>query len=448
MTGCGSKEPVPNFDPFAALTYDATKVSLKDVVCPPYDVISNQQRALLVERSPYQAVQVELPVASDREDPYARAADLVASWLADGILRKEEPASFYAYRMTIEVDQPSPQASNPAQSSALRGAPRSTLGILGALGLETEAPDGGQRFVIPHEQTLPKAKSDRLELLQATRVNTSPIWGLSLTKGLTQAIREAIDSSDPYLQASQDGVIHEIWKIADPGICQKLSQLATQEPVVLADGHHRYETAIAYATERASQGIEDPGAKAVLTYLVELDATQLAVGAIHRLFPTPGASAETEHGGGQLGSDENRPTTPEELLKELSKRLLLEKIEPFSSEDPSLWPTKASAAVLVTKEGTWTVSLDRKREAELPPEATDSHRMNLALADGALPVLYVHDASSALDSIERGTALGAVLLRPPAIEQIEICARAGRRMPPKTTYFHPKPLTGMAFRPL
>jgi len=448
MTGCGSKEPVPSFDPFPALTYDATKVNLEDVVCPPYDVISHDQRASLAQLSPYQAVHVELPVANDAEDPYARAAHLLDSWLTEGILKREQSPSFYAYRMTIQPDRAFSGASHHPGDVAAHQAPRSTLGILGALGLQTEPTEQTRRFVIPHEQTLPKAKSDRLELLRATRVNTSPIWGLSLTKGLTEAIRAAIDSSAPYLQASQDGVLHELWRIEDPGVCQELSRLATQEPVVLADGHHRYETAIAYAKERMRASIEDPGANAVLTYLVELDATQLAVGAIHRLFPAPGTSAETEHAGGQLGRDEHRPASPEELLQELSKRLLLERIEPISSGDPDSWPDDVNAPVLVTHEGAWTLSLDPAQEAQLPPEATDSHRMNLALADGALPVLYVHDAKGALASIKKGTALGAVLLRPPTIEQIEICARAGRRMPPKTTYFHPKPLTGMAFRPL
>jgi uncharacterized protein (DUF1015 family) len=448
MTGCGSKEPVPSFDPFPALTYNPTKVSIEEVVCPPYDVISHDQRDFLAKLSPYQAVHVELPIAEDGQDPYLRAAQLLDSWLTEGILEREKSPSFYAYRMTIEANGGSSQASDHLGDAAPPQTPRSTLGILGALGLEADPTEQTRRFVIPHEQTLPKAKSDRLELLRATRVNTSPIWGLSLTKGLTGTIRAAIGSSTPYLQASQDGVLHELWRIEDPRVCQELSQVATQEPVVLADGHHRYETAISYAKERMSASIEDPGAKAVLAYLVELDATQLAVGAIHRLFPAPGTAAETEHGGGQLGNDEHRPASPEELLQELSKRLLLEKIEPVSSGDPSSWPGNVNAPVLVTKGGTWTLSLDPAQEGELPPEATDSHRMNLALADGALPVLYVHDANSALASIKKGTALGAVLLRPPTIEQIEICARAGRRMPPKTTYFYPKPLTGMAFRPL
>ncbi len=154
--------PMPRFEPFAGLRYDPARVDLSTVLAPPYDVVGPEERARLAARHSANSIRVELPEADHRAglDRYQGAAAQLAIWTDDGILRRDPAPVFYAYRMT-DVDG------------------HATNGVIGALGLD----DGSTATILPHEQTLPKAKSDRLELLRATRTNLSPIWGLSLSRG-------------------------------------------------------------------------------------------------------------------------------------------------------------------------------------------------------------------------------------------------------------------------
>ena len=157
---------MPRFEPFRGLRYDAARVDLSMVVAPPYDVIGPEERAWLANRHSANAVRVELPEPDHRAglDRYDSAAGQLEQWQEEGILVRDRSPALYAYRMT----SPGGHATN---------------GVIGALGID----DGSAEAILPHEQTLPKAKTDRLDLLTATRANLSPIWGLSLTAGLTDA---------------------------------------------------------------------------------------------------------------------------------------------------------------------------------------------------------------------------------------------------------------------
>src|SRR4051794_1935275 len=149
-----------------------------------------------------------------------------------------------------------------------------TLGVIGALGLEPP----GQGDVLPHEHTTPKAKSDRLDLLRATTANLSPIWGLSLSEGLSKLLEP--DAAVALGRWSDgDGVGHELWRIDDERAIGRITETVGSAPVVIADGHHRYETSLAFAAERADL----TGATATLCYVVELAPDQLTVRPIHRL---------------------------------------------------------------------------------------------------------------------------------------------------------------------
>ena len=158
---------MPRFSPFAGLRYDTTRVDLDKVVAPPYDVVGPEERAELVARHSANAILVELPEPDPRTglDRYRAAAARLAEWVDEGILVRDPTPVFYPYRMT-DTDG------------------SVTLGVLGVLGLDDES----RATTLPHEETLPKAKSDRLDLLAATRVNLSPIWGLSLASGLTDLL--------------------------------------------------------------------------------------------------------------------------------------------------------------------------------------------------------------------------------------------------------------------
>ena len=230
---------MPRFAPFAGLRYDPTRVEPTKVVAPPYDVVGPAERAELAARHSANAILVELPEPDPRSgaDRYAAAAARLAAWRSDGILRRDPAPGFYVYRMTA------PDGSV-------------TLGVLGELGIEP----GSIEDVLPHEETLAKAKSDRLELLGATRVNLSPIWGLSLATGLTGLL--ATDGPPTVTAVDDDGVRHELWLLDDPETVDAVADLVGSAPVVVADGHHRLATAIYLPGGRRSRYARrrrDPG---------------------------------------------------------------------------------------------------------------------------------------------------------------------------------------------
>src|SRR6202034_467635 len=253
---------MPRFEAFRGLRYQPELAPLAQVIAPPYDVISSADRVHLASRHQANAVLVELPEADLRggRDRYAVATDLFYRWLNEGIIAADPEPSLYPYRMTDTSG-------------------RTTTGVIGALGL---AEPGEESDILPHEQTLPKPKSDRLDLLRATRANLSPIWGLSMAAGVTATFDPTDD--DPVADVyDDDGVRHQLWVLSDPDAVAAVGAAVAAAPVVLADGHHRYETARAYQAEcREADGGQPGPYDLVMALVVELAEDQLTVGAIHR----------------------------------------------------------------------------------------------------------------------------------------------------------------------
>lgn len=388
---------MPHFAPFAGLRPQPSVTGpLEDVVCPPYDVITEEQRQALLERSPYNTVRVELP-----NGDYQQAATTLAKWRQDRAFAVETEPAIYGYRMSYD---------------APNGERRHTLGVLGALTLEP--PGNG---ILPHEQTTPKAKSDRLELIRATKANTSPIWCLCTKAGLIAALGPLPTSSTTLSSArDDDGTVHEIWPITDPTVQTEVAKLLGAAPVLVADGHHRYETALTYQAEQGP----GTGADAVLALIVELSEEHLAVMAIHRSVSglPPGFDlAET--------LAEHFVMSPTEL----SGRDLLDEMV-----------TMGGLAVL-TAAGTWFAA---PRPGGLAStQALDSSRIDTVLA--TLPphdLSYEHDTAQAESDVRAGRVDAVIFCRPATVAQIAGTAAGGERMPPKTTFFWPKPRTGLVFR--
>jgi uncharacterized protein (DUF1015 family) len=378
---------VPRFDPFPAVRY-ATEAphDLSDLVAPPYDVINPDDRAALVARSEHNAVRIELPAEEGGRDRYEVAAELWRRWRDDGVLATHPQPAFYAYRMTFGG--------------------RSTLGVLGALELSRP----GEGGILPHERTTSKDKADRLNLLRACRANLSPIWGLSLASGLSSLLD--VDRAPDGSAVDEDGNRHELWVLPDADV-DAIAAAVASAPVVIADGHHRYETALAFRDEAA--GSVD-GAGSVLAYIVELTESQLAVGPIHRLLSG---------------------------LPDGFERVLSDYFELAPADGPA-----DGQMTLLTKGGAFAMtalpSTEAKAEADL-----DSSRLDVALAalDG-VSVRFQHGVDRVQAALAAGEADAAVLLRPATVAQIAETGRGGERMPPKTTFFFPKPRTGMVFRSL
>ena len=256
---------MPRFEPFAGLRY-APGVDLDAVIAPPYDVVSPGERVALAARSPHNAIHVELPEDNPGmgRDRYQQAAWLFELWLREGVLVPEGEPAFYGYRMSHRDAQ---------------GQPTQTTGVVGALGLSPP----GQGDVLPHERTMAKDKADRLNLLRACRANTSPVWAPSLASGLGPLVPAPAGAA---LHATDDqGVLHELWPVTDPAAVAAISDSVASDVVVIADGHHRFETALAYQEERRAANGGAPGPyDLVMALVVELSPDQLSVRPIHRLL--------------------------------------------------------------------------------------------------------------------------------------------------------------------
>lgn len=391
---------MPRFEPFRAVRYDTSGLDPALVTAPPYDVISPSDRVALVERAPTNVVRIDLPV--DGVDPYGDAAALFASWRADGILIDDDTPSFTVYRMESIDDE---------------GVIRRTTGVIGALELSRP----GEGDILPHEFTTPKAKSDRLDLLRSTRANLSAVWGLSPAAGLTELL---LSDDAPLDHFEADDVTHTIWKVTDASRIEAIRDAIAAHPIVIADGHHRYETSLAYRDERRAADGTGGEADSVMTFVVELSDDELGVGPIHRLIS-----------GLPDGFDLRAALEP------------FFEIAPFEFDDsPTVARLQAAGALaLVLAESAWL--LTPRPEAMVGVRDLDSSRLDQALA--ALPehtLVYQHGVGNIRSAVAQGDARAGVLLRPVTIDQIIEIAHGGERMPPKSTFFAPKPRTGVVFR--
>ncbi|MDQ3898810.1 MAG: DUF1015 domain-containing protein [Actinomycetota bacterium] len=398
---------MPRFEPFAGLRYDLDRVELDDVVAPPYDVVGPEDQAALEARSPYNVVRIDLPRDEDGRDRYTAARSRLDQWLADGILRADPEPGFYAYRMGYHDPD---------------GHSRQIAGVLGAL--EVVAP--GEGDVLPHEETQHKIRDDRLQLLRACRADISPVWGLSMAEGITELC--AAGPSTPVARCTdEEGVHHRMWRLTQPAVIEAVTETVGSAPVVIADGHHRYATALAYRDERrAARGGARGDEDLLLALVCELADGQASVRPIHRVL----------HG---LPEDTD-------LAAALEPRFEVVAADVPAATLPERMEEAGGLALIAGAERAWLL-VPRDRPA-------DDLRPDTALLDDALAGLpahtltFEHSLDAVIAQVASGKASAAVLLRPVDVRQIAQAARAGRRMPTKTTFFHPKPRTGMVFRRL
>jgi uncharacterized protein (DUF1015 family) len=401
---------VPDFLPFRGTRYRDT-AALSSLVAPPYDVIDEEERAALEAADPHNAVRLILPRPAPPDDAYTHAARDLTAWLADGVLATDATDRFYGYEMRF---------------TRADGAARRTHGVLGALAL----PAAGSADVLAHERTLPKARSDRLALLRATRANLDPIWCLSLAPGLTDLVRHG-----PTIATATDpsGTAHALTALDDRTALDAVRDLVRGAVLVIADGHHRFATACTYRDEHPG----DTGAAGILTLVVELDEAMLDVRAIHRLL---------HH-------------APSDLRARLAAVATVEAAGPNTEANAERLAREAGAEdtlLLVDRDGCARVVLDaatsRRLDEELPAELrqVDAARFDVALRPllGEAELAYRDDAVTVAALVGKGVADAAALLRPVTVAQIRAAAQAGIRMPEKTTFFWPKPRTGMVLRRL
>jgi len=412
--------------PLRALHYDqAAAGPLQDLVAPPYDVIDAEQRAMLEARSPHNVVRVDLPSG---EDPYASAAATFSAWQdAGAVLRDPEPA---LWALTQDYTGPD-------------GAPRTRRGFFARVRVE----EYGAGRIRPHERTHPGPREDRLNLTRATRANMSPIFSLfSDPRGRAWKALEPFTAERPWGEATdEDGTVNRLWRVADPAAIAAVQDATRDAELLIADGHHRYETARVYAEEVGGEGEH----RYVLMNLVAMEDAGLTIFPTHRLVrdTTPPArealaAALREHfDAAELGSTAELPPPqgdgPLELgyLDARSRRALRLTLADQATADRVLagFPEpyrRLDTAVLE--------ALLLKGPLGLTDDDIDHQR----------GLTYSRTDDEAIAMVESGAVDLAFFLRPNPVGQVQEIAATGVSMPPKSTYFFPKVPTGLLFNPL
>lgn len=418
---------MPEVLPLNALHYDLGAVgSLGDVVAPPYDVIDAEQRAALVARSPFNAVELDLPEAPGNGDPYLHAAETLEAWTLQGILVADREPALWA--LAQEYTGPD-------------GEGRTRRGFLGRV----RVTDYGPGQIRPHERTQPGPKEDRLRLTQATRHNLSPI--LCLHPGDAWSLLEPA-LGEPWGEATDaDGTTNRVWRVADPGAHEEIATLLADAELLIADGHHRYETARVYADEIGGEGAH----RYTLMCLVSLDDPGLEVFGYHRLIGgLTGDSAKQEALAAairehfELEEVEERDLDPARergvgvfgyIDSHFRRGFRLRLREPDALADamPDRSPAYRTLDAAILEE------LVLKRGLGLSAQDIGAKRR----------IGYAKSAAEALGSIaDDGAYQSAFLLRPTPVDQVRAVAAEGETMPPKSTFFFPKVLTGIVLNPL
>ena len=401
---------MPRFEPFAALRY-APHEPLDEVTAPPYDVLSTVEIEGLLARHDHNIVAIDVPLDRDGPRRYDLAAGRLTEWITAGVLVRDAEPSLTLYRMEF---------------TDATGRRRRTVGVIGAL----EVVDDGAEGVLPHERTTPKAKTDRLDLTRATHANLSPIWGLSLTGGLSKLLD---DQGDPVGRCiDEHGVVHLVERVAAPDRIASISAAVAANPVLIADGHHRYAISRSYRDEvREATGRVDSDAELTMTYVAELVGEQLSIDPIHRVYR--GISADA----------------------------VAARLAPFGTLQPAGTVTTRLAAetidrgamCIVRDDGSGTWFTPRPSAFEGVRELDGAYLEHVLSGPGgdapaALDVSYQHGVQNVIDLMHEGGADAAVLIRPTSIDEIRRTAIERLLMPPKSTFFTPKLRTGLVLRPI
>jgi uncharacterized protein (DUF1015 family) len=397
-------------EPLHALHYDLSKVGgLQPVAAPPYDVIDAAQRTELLGRSPYNVVEIDLPV--DGGDPYGHAATTLARWSEDGIVVRDGAPALRA----LAQDYIGPD-----------GAQRTRHGLFARVRVE----DYGPGRIRPHERTHPGPKEDRLRLTRATRTNLSPIFSLydDPANAAWGAVERHLDGEPWGTVTDDEGTVHRLWRVEDPAAIAAVKAALDGVELLIADGHHRYETARVYRQEQ-------PSADHVLMCLVALQDSGLTVFPTHRLVT---GLDEARRAALAAALERDWTDEPRETLS----------IGYYDGGAPRTLYLKDFAIV----------------DAALPDKPEPYRRLDTAVLEalvltGALGMTeddishlhgldYARTVEEATARVDGGEADAAFFMSPTPVERVRDVAAAGENMPPKSTYFYPKVLTGMVFNPL
>ena len=413
--------------PLEAIRY-APKVDLSRVICPPFDTISPKEQRRLYRLSPHNAVRLELPKGGD---PYKAAAKTLRQWLKKGTLVREETPALYLYQQEFR-----------------HGGESYRRRVLFAR-LRVEPWENGK--VLPHERTFSAPKEDRLNLLRSLRLNASPVFLMypDSQRRVAPLIARSMSLPPDVEFTAGAGLSQRLWRIADPNVIAAISHGLRADKLYVADGHHRYETALAYSEEQPRPG--DTPESFVLVALAAVDDPGLLVLPIHRLV---NADIPVDEALGHLidlFEVESRPSLADLLRSMANRGRMVGSFGLIAADSPDFYlltlldPEAADSYLPTERSLSW-----RRLDAAIVTHVILGHAMGLddAQMEDIDTVWYGEDAEEAEAEVRRGRARYALLLNPISPRRVLAVADAGERMPQKSTFFYPKVPTGLLFNPL
>jgi uncharacterized protein (DUF1015 family) len=404
-----------NIKPFRGILYNVSKVSMEDVLAPPYDIITPEFREALYMQSLHNIVRIDFgreePGDNETENKYIRAGRYLDAWINEGVFIRSDKPSYYIYEMSYKIG----------------GIRKSLIGFLGLVKLE----ELGKGSVFPHECTHSKPKQDRLNLMKACEANTSPIF--SLYKSSDRQVSNLLSrtaETNPYIEASDvSGDMHRLWKIDQEEQVAIITKELIDKDIFIADGHHRYETAYEFYREMMSK---DPSrSKAfdhVLMFLADMRDEGLTILPTHRLLKT----------------------VPEDMDRILSEYFQIEPVENDFDIRKKLSGRKDVFGFYRKGDRIWYMLTYKGNGnlSDVPENLQDIdviilHELIFKKMLHTTDIGYEMDVDRVLDKIRNGQFEGVFFLNPTKVEDVEKSALSSVRMPPKSTYFYPKLMTGL-----
>jgi uncharacterized protein (DUF1015 family) len=426
--------------PFQGVLYDPQRVDLSRVVAPPYDVISPADQGRYYDQDPHNVVRLIAgnvhPSDTPQDNKYTRAAAFFRQWLADGVLRREASPRLYVYRHQF-VDP-------------ISGDSRSRLGIVGVVELE---PFG--RGVLPHEQTHARAKADRLSLTRAVIANLSPVFALydDPQSAVGPIIAPALANPPRLSITGEDGDRHTIWSLEGDRRFAQLAEVFNTSTLYIADGHHRYETALNFRNFQRQQHPEAPPDAAfnyVLMLLVDVRDPGLIILPTHRVLHDLERFDASEL---LRRLSERHRVVPRESRADLLAAMRLDVPSPSGGGQGGghrIGMAFEGSSYTIDIEGVDAADPVSRLDVSVLHDEILQRELGLTQAEFEQEryLTYSRDIAFVLKRVESGAAQAAFLLRPPAVRDVVAVARAGQVMPQKSTYFYPKPASGIVFNPL
>ncbi len=420
--------------PFKGVLYNPQKVDASSVMAPPYDIVTPEFKEILYSRSPYNIIRIDSGKDNtgdnEKENRYIRASKSLNEWLKHGILIKDTEPSFYCYEATYKIN---------GQGEKLRG-------FLGAVKIE----ELGTGKIHPHEMTYSKPKTDRLNIIRFCEANISPIFSLySSPERLSSFILKKVVKEKAFIEANNvDGFVHRLWQICDKTSIETIRKELSNKDIFIADGHHRYETALEFRNEMNKKGLLKTGTEPfnyVMMFLSNIEDEGLTILPTHRLAKlVPYSDTGIE-----------KKIEIEELLKpyfDISVINFDSSAEKLVKQDifTPMQKGKHSLGMFIKGEKTFYLLNYKGSGTEI-----NSHKSLKQLDVTILHELifekllrvdkfeYEMDPELATEKVNNGPFKAAFFLSPTKVQDVKEVALAGQRMPPKSTYFYPKLLTGM-----